>query len=298
MVHTLDLQFQVPNSIAVYVIETSEGPVLVETGPHSRFAHLESELQKIGFQVSDIKHVLLTHIHFDHAGAAWAFAEQGATIYVHPRGWKHLHDPERLYGSAKRIYGDMMEPLWGIMKGIPEELLISVEDETVIQVGNTSFKAWHTPGHASHHIAWQMGEVVFTGDVGGCRIPNGPVVPPCPPPDINIEAWMNSIRVLRALNPKRLYLTHFGAEDEPTQHLDNLEFILNDWAQWMKPHWETGSDAQDITPKFLAYTNEQLKVAGVTDEIELKKYEAANPPYMSVAGLMRYWQKKSEGGIK
>lgn len=297
MVHTLDLHFQVPNSIAVYVLETSDGPVLVETGPHSRFEHLEGELEKIGYKVSDIKHVFLSHIHFDHAGAAWAFAEAGATIYVHPRGWKHMHDPERLYNSAKRIYGDMMEPLWGIMKAIPEELLIAVEDEQEIEVGGKTFKAWHTPGHANHHIAWQVDDIIFTGDVGGCRIPNGPVVPPCPPPDINVEAWMNSIRILKEQNPRLLYLTHFGVEENPMEHLDRLEFIIKDWAAWMKPQWEAGREVKDITPEFLAYTSEQLREAGVTDEIELRKYEAANPPYMSVAGLMRYWQKKSEGAF-
>lgn len=297
MIHTLDLHFQVPNSIAVYVIETTEGPVLVETGPHSRFAHLEAELKKLGYRPADFKHVFVTHIHFDHAGAAWAFAEQGATIYVHPRGWKHMHDPERLYNSAKRIYGDMMEPLWGIMKAIPEELLIAVENEQEIKVGEKVFKSWHTPGHANHHIAWQMGDIIFTGDVGGCRIPNGPVVPPCPPPDINLEAWADSIRTLRAQNPSALYLTHYGKVDNPSKHLDELEFILNDWAQWIKAAWEKGQSQQEMMPGFIAHTDEQLRSAGVVDKSELKKYEAANPAYMSVAGLIRYWQKKSEGSL-
>ncbi|MEM6800275.1 MAG: MBL fold metallo-hydrolase [Bacteroidota bacterium] len=297
MIHTLDLHFQVPNSIAVYVIETEAGPVLIETGPHSRFAHLEAELEKIGYKPADFKHVFVTHIHFDHAGAAWAFAEQGATIYVHPRGWKHMHDPERLYNSAKRIYGDMMEPLWGIMKAIPEELLIAVEDEQEIKVGEKVFKSWHTPGHANHHIAWQMDDVIFTGDVGGCRIPNGPVVPPCPPPDINLEAWADSILTLRAQNPSSLYLTHFGKVENPAEHLDQLEFILNDWAQWIKAAWEKGQSQKDMMPGFIAHTDEQLRQAGVLDKVELKKYEAANPAYMSVVGLIRYWQKKSEGSL-
>ena len=116
MVHIIDLHFQMDHTIASFVVETAEGPVVIETGPHSVYPQLVSGLQKLGYQPADVKHVLLTHIHFDHAGAAWAFAEQGATVYVHPRGWKHLQDPTRLYNSAKRIYQDQMETLWGDMQ--------------------------------------------------------------------------------------------------------------------------------------------------------------------------------------
>ena len=293
MIHTIDLEFQISHAIASFVVPTDEGPVVIETGPHSVFPHLEAELQRLGYQVSDVKHVLLSHIHFDHAGAAWAFAKAGARVYVHPVGYKHLLDPSRLYGSAKRIYGDMMEKLWGLMEGIPENQLIAVEDQTELNIGGVDFKAWHTPGHANHHIAWQMGEVVFTGDVAGCKIDQGPVVPPCPPPDINIEKWLHSIQILRNLNPKALYLTHFGQVDDVSQHLDDLETILWDWANWIKPHFEAGKDPQSVTPAFQAYTDQQLYDAGL-DEAGVRRYSAANPAWMSVAGLFRYWKKRTE----
>ncbi|MEO0897476.1 MAG: MBL fold metallo-hydrolase [Bacteroidota bacterium] len=293
MVHTFDLNFQTTEAIAFFVIPTSEGPVLVETGPHSTYPYLESHLKSLGYSPSDVKHVLLTHIHFDHAGAAWALAKEGAKVYVHPRGYKHLLDPSRLYNSAKRIYGDMMESLWGQMHSIPEELLIPVEDGQTIQIGDTPFLAHHTPGHASHHIAWQMGDKIFTGDVAGCKINKGPVVPPCPPPDIDIEAWFDSIDKIVQLNPKELYLTHYGLVTEVEDHFVGLKKILMDWRDWMKVPFDEKKSLDEITPAFKAYAANQLREAGLSEE-EVLKYEAANPAWMSVAGLMRYWTKKLE----
>ena len=293
MIQTIDLGFHFADTIASYVLETDEGLVMVECGPHSTFANLEFGLKKLGYQAGDVKHLFLTHIHFDHAGAAWAFAKLGATVYVHPRGWKHLQDPTRLYNSAKRIYGDMMEKLWGEMHGIEASRLKAVEDQEVIQIGDKQFIAWHTPGHASHHIAWQLGDVVFTGDVAGCKILDGLVVPPCPPPDINLELWLDSIGKLRKMNPRVMYLTHFGPVTEINTHLDQLAEILSDWANWIKPHWEAGRSPEDVTAEFQAYADEQLRKTGVGEDI-VERYNAANPAWMSVAGLMRYWQKKAE----
>ena len=296
MVHIIDLHFQTDHTIASFIVESSEGPIIIETGPHSVFPQLEAGLAKLGYKPSDVKHVLLTHIHFDHAGAAWALAETGATVYVHPKGWKHLQDPTRLYNSAKRIYQDQMEILWGQMKQIPEERLIAIEDQKELHLGGQTFKAWHTPGHASHHIAWQMGNKVFTGDVAGCKIQGGPVVPPCPPPDINLDLWYDSIEIVRSLHPSTLYLTHFGEVTKPDEHLDQVKHILQDWGAWIKVRWEQGRSPSEATPGFQEYAANQLRAAGL-DEAMVQKYEAANPAWMSVAGLMRYWQKKSEGAF-
>lgn len=291
MIHIIDLHFQTDHTIAAFLVETSEGPVLVETGPHSVFAHLTAGLARHGYRPEDIRHVFLSHIHFDHAGAAWALAATGATIYVHPAGYQHLQDPSRLYQSAQRIYGDQMETLWGQMHEIPAERLVAVPDEARYEIGDQTFVALHTPGHASHHIAWQVGEVIFTGDVGGVKISDGPVVPPCPPPDIDVPAWRASIARLRALAPQALYLTHYGPVTAVEAHLDALETILADWAQWMKPHFEAGTDPAEVTPRFQAYADDQLRAAGL-DAHGLAQYEAANPAWMSVAGLLRYWRKQ------
>lgn len=290
-IHVLDLHFYHEHTIASFLIDSGDGWVLVETGPHSTFAQLEAGLKAHGLTANDISDVLLTHIHFDHAGAAWALAKAGATIHVHPVGLPHMASPERLYGSAKRIYGDKMEELWGLMNPIEEAKLHAVEHGAVIEVGNLRFVAHHTPGHASHHIAWQLGDAVFTGDVAGCRIELGPVVPPCPPPDINIEQWKDSITLLKSLNPEVLYLTHYGPIRDIDAHLDQLSTMLDDWASWIKDHMAKGLDAEAMTPLFQSYAKDQLIALGA-DAHMVDQYEAANPAWMSVAGLMRYWKKR------
>ncbi|MFN7115908.1 MAG: MBL fold metallo-hydrolase [Saprospiraceae bacterium] len=293
MIQILDLQFlNHADTIAVFLIETSEGPILIETGPYSTFKRLEKLLSEKGYHIQDIKHVFLTHIHLDHAGAAWAFAQAGATIYVHPFGQKHLHNPEKLWNSAKMIYQDKMEYLWGDMQGIPETQLYTVSHGENFNIGGVEIIGWHTPGHAVHHIAWQIGEALLCGDVAGVRIGSGTVVPPCPPPDINIEDWQTSLNLIRKLNVKTLYLTHYGAFNDVENHLNTLEMRLLDRAQWMKPYFEAQKSPQEITPLFMQYVREELVASGVTDEEKLLQYENANPSWMSVAGLLRYWQKK------
>ncbi|MFK7972366.1 MAG: MBL fold metallo-hydrolase [Bacteroidia bacterium] len=290
-IHILDLHFYHEHTIASFLVQHQEGWLLVESGPHSVFSQLEKGLAKHGLKASDITDVLLTHIHFDHAGAAWALAEAGARIHVHPVGLPHMASPERLYSSAARIYGDKMEELWGLMKPIAEERLVSTAHEAKLSIGGLDIVAHHTPGHASHHIAWQLGDIVFTGDVAGCRIEGGPVVPPCPPPDINIEAWKDSISLLKKLKPSALYLTHYGPVTDIEKHFGQLEEMLDDWAGWIKLHMEKGLDAGAMTPLFRVYAEEQLRALGA-DQHMVDQYEAANPAWMSVAGLMRYWKKK------
>ena len=292
MIHVLDLNFLgIDHAIASFLIESSDGPILIETGPYSTFDSMQSELKKHGYEVEDVKHVLLTHIHFDHAGAAWAFAEKGAKIYVHPFGVNHMEDPTKLYNSAKMIYGDDMERLWGAMEKINGRLLIAPSDNEVLEIGGVKIRALHTPGHAKHHIAWQIDDTIFTGDVAGVKIGDGPVVPPCPPPDINLEDWNVSIEKLLSSDGSKLYLTHFGLIENKHEHLSELRHILNDWALWVKEKWESGMTAEESTPHFKAYTAAQLMDKGVSDH-GLKQYEAANPSWMSVAGLIRYWKKK------
>lgn len=296
MIHTLDLHFlEFDRAIASFLVETSEGPVLIESGPYSTFPTLVERIKKTGYSPKDIRHVLLTHIHFDHAGAAWALAQQGAQIYVHPFGARHLSAPEKLWDSARRIYQDDMERLWGQMQPIPNEQITPVDHEQPIVVGDTTFRAWHTPGHAVHHVAWQLDDVIFTGDVAGVRIhaDDQIVEPPCPPPDINIEDWLDSIKKIRQLKPKALYLTHFSRVEDIDWHLDELERRLIDWGNWIKEKMELGHGPEETVPGFKAFVADQLRKEGV-DEPAIRQYEAANPSWMSVAGLMRYWKKKKE----
>ncbi|MEM6396177.1 MAG: MBL fold metallo-hydrolase [Bacteroidota bacterium] len=291
MIHTLDLNFlNVPGAIAAYCVPTENGAVLVECGPMTVTDHLVEGLAALDLKPNDIKAVFLTHIHFDHAGAAWWWAEQGADVYVHPVGRPHLISPERLYGSARRIYGDKMEYLWGEMRPIVESKVIEAADRQKIEVDGLSMVAHYTPGHASHHIAWQMEEYVFSGDVGGVKIQNGPVVPPCPPPDIDLAAWAKSIERLQSLDIRRMYLTHFGPVEGIGDHLRKLQKRLNDYAEWVRPYAEKDADPALVMPEFIAFINSEFAELGLS-EADAAAYQAANPPEMSLSGLMRYWHK-------
>ncbi len=296
-VHTLDLKFLgLERAIAVFVVEGPNGLALIETGPYSTFESLLDLLKGRGWHSSDIQHVFLSHIHFDHAGAAWAWARQGANVYVHPVGLPHLVAPAKLYQSARRIYGDEMERLWGTMEPIAPDRLYAPSHGEVIEAVGLYFRAWHTPGHATHHIAWEVSgpnakSVVFAGDVAGVCIDERYVAPPCPPPDIHVEDWQASIQLLRGLPASMLYLTHFGPIHDKDAHLRDLEKRLLAWALWMKPYAEQQAEVEVVMPDFLAFVREDMAAAGI-DASTAACYEAANPAFMSVAGLLRYWKKK------
>ncbi len=283
--------------IANYLIESNDGLILIETGPATAFENLKAAIAAEGHNWKEVKHVLLTHIHFDHAGAAWKFADNGAAIYVHPIGLPHLNRPEKLWNSAKRIYKDDMDRLWGAMQPIDKAQLHPLDEGDELSIGDITFHTHYTPGHAVHHNAYQLNDIIFTGDVAGVKINNGPVVPPCPPPDINIEAWKKSINKIRKLNPARLYLAHFGRVNAPLSHLDDLEAMLDDWKNWIKPYYDKGTPAMEIIPEFVMYTQEQLLEKGVSAE-DLARYDKGNPAFMSVTGLLRYWKLKEEGRIE
>ncbi|MFC4872874.1 MBL fold metallo-hydrolase [Negadavirga shengliensis] len=296
-IEILDLHFQdAESTIGSFLISGPDGPVLVETGPESTWPHLKAGLKTHGFEPEDIRAVLLTHIHFDHAGAAWRLAEAGTDIYVHPLGLPHLANPERLWRSAAQIYGEEMDRLWGKMAPIPSGQLKAPGDKEILRVGGMDFRAWYTPGHAVHHIAWQLDDILFTGDVAGVKIGSGPVVPPCPPPDIHLEDWKKSLELIGKINPKALYLTHYGVVEDISTHLQNLRIIMDDWAKWMKKQYDLRTPVEDIIPQFMAYTEMQMKEKGVDGELNAL-YEHANPSWMSVNGLLRYWKLKDQGRI-
>lgn len=293
----IDLHFQDANqTIAAFLMESTDGPVLIETGPMSTWGWLEKGLGDHGLKPSDIRHVLLTHIHLDHAGAAWKLAELGAQIYVHPSGRDHLADPSKLMSSATQIYGDDMDRLWGDMRAIPAEKITVLQDGTALDFGDTKITPWFTPGHAVHHIAYQFGDWIFTGDVAGVKINGGPVVPPCPPPDIDLAKWDASIKQILALRPKGLFLTHYGLVTNVVEHFEQLGEVLHGWADWMKPHYDSGVSVDAVTKEFIDYTTGIYRSQGMSDA-EIRLYEYANPSWMSVTGLLRYWKLREQGRL-
>ncbi|WP_234553396.1 MBL fold metallo-hydrolase [Thermus caliditerrae] len=291
MVRVLDLRFQgVERVIASFLLDSREGPVLIETGPESTYPRLEAALKQEGVDPKEVRHVFVTHIHLDHAGAAWRLAELGATVYVHPRGAPHLVDPSRLLTSAERIYGAMLKPLWGELKGIPQERVRVLEDGEVVDLGGLRVQALETLGHASHHHAYLVEGALFAGDIAGVRIAPGPVLPPTPPPDIHLESWSASLDRILTLRPEVLYLTHFGPYRDVEAHLLALRGVLEEWAGWVLHRLKEGLPLEEMTKRFEAYWREGLRRAGVEEE-GMRLYELADPPYMNLQGLLRYWQK-------
>lgn len=293
MIHVLDtLQLGRPHVIAATALETGEGIALFDTGPESTFDNVARALRATGAQPEDVRHVFLSHIHFDHAGAAWRFAALGATVYVHPRGAPHLLDPTKLIASARRIYGEEMERLWGRVAPVPGERLKILEDNDTVQLGSLEVRAIETPGHASHHHVYQWQDNnLFGGDVAGVRIGSGPPIPPFVPPELNIEQWRESIAKIRALNPAKLFLPHFGrVNDSIPSHLDALDRRVVRWSEWFRARLRAGDDEQQRRSGFAEYEASELRAGGASAE-EVHDYEQADPSYMAVAATERYWNK-------
>jgi glyoxylase-like metal-dependent hydrolase (beta-lactamase superfamily II) len=292
MIHVLDTRhLGRAGIIAATMLETDEGPILFDTGPESTFETVVAQLPERGFSVQDVRHVFLSHIHFDHAGAAWRFAELGANIYVHPRGAPHLIDPAKLVASATRLYGDEMKRLWGTIAAIAPERVRVLEDNAVVRIAPFEIRAIATPGHASHHHIYHWDDNVFGGDVAGVRLGSGPPVPPFVPPELEIESWRESIGKIRALNPAKLYLPHFGlVERDIPAHLDALEKCVIRWSIWFRDRLRAGDDEQRMRPTFADYVAEELRKAGAV-ESELADYEQADPSFMAVSAAIRYWRK-------
>lgn len=292
MIHVLDTRFQArPNIIAATALETNGGLALFDTGPESTFDNLSEELEKIGASPRDVRHVFLSHIHLDHAGAAWRFAETGATVYVHPRGAPHLLDPTKLISSATRIYGEQMKPLWGDLKAISPERLRVLQDGDSVEVSPFQFRAHATPGHATHHHVYTWDDHLFGGDVSGVRIGNGPPVPPFVPPELQIEDWLASLEKMRGLGSRQLYLPHFGHVAGPLEkHFDALEKRIRAWKDWFRDLIRAGAGEPELRDKFATQLARELSEEGATRQ-EVDDYELADPSFMAVSAATRYWQK-------
>lgn len=289
---TLDLNFQGrKQAIAAYLIPHSSGVVLVECGPGSTLSVLQSALAERGYSPADVTHVLLTHIHLDHAGAAGWLARQGTEVYVHPVGAPHMLNPEKLLASAGRIYGDRMDSLWGEFLSVPEDRLTVAEDAQEIVIGNLGFTPINTPGHAYHHHAYLFENICFTGDIGGVRIPGFPYMRvPMPPPELHLERWRESVKRLRQEKFNRIAPTHFGIFDDPDWQLDELEKNLDAVSHWLDEMMPADPPIEELRKEFSDWMDGQARASGLSETVT-KVYEVANPVGMSADGLQRYWRK-------
>jgi glyoxylase-like metal-dependent hydrolase (beta-lactamase superfamily II) len=254
------------------------GGALVDPGPSSCLERLLDRLD--GWRP---RALLLTHIHLDHAGASGSLVARwpALEVYVHERGAAHLMDPSRLLESARRLYGEDMDRLWGEVVPVPEaNLRVLAGGEHVLE----GFEVAYTPGHASHHVSYLHQGTAFVGDVGGVRImPEALTIAPTPPPDIDLEAWHHSLDVVRGWRPERLAFTHFGAAEDVDAQLREVGERLDAWAALAREHSQED---------FIAGVRREIQ-AGAQPEAG-PAYEQAAPPEQLYAGLRRYWSKRAE----
>ena len=280
MVEPIDLLHRgAERVIGCYLVETADGLALNDCGPSVCVPVLERALAERGLALQDIDHLLLSHIHLDHAGAAGVLVRKhpGLKVHVTEIGAPHLVDPSRLERSARRLYGDAFDELWGELAPVPEDNVVLLQDDVV------SVEAFPTPGHASHHASYLAPDgTLYAGDAAGVRIqPDEYVAPPTPPPEFDLETWLHSIDEIERRRPTRLALIHFGVVDDPEPHLDQLRRRLREWA------------SEDLTEdEWLARRKAELERESSAPE----PLERAMPLWQSYAGLRRYWDKLAETG--
>ena len=265
MIGLIDLHHQgVDRSIGCYVLDTDDGPALFDCGPSTTIDALESGLAEEGLALDDVRHLLLSHIHLDHAGAAGLLVREHPALQVHVSeiGAQHLVDPAKLERSARRLYEDSFDRLWGELAPVPAAN-VRVVGEHVL-----GLDCFPTPGHASHHVCYiQPGRVVL---------------PPTPPPEFDLELWQQTIDEIERRSPERLALIHFGVADDPGRHLADLRLELYDWAEFVLG----GADEQE----FVAYGRAALANAGE----DVSTYDLAMPLWQSYRGLARWTEQQND----
>lgn len=283
-----------PESVAACLLETHNGPVVVDPGPSSTRAALERGLARQGYALSELSALLLTHIHLDHAGASGTLARDvpGLRVYVHEAGAPHLVDPSKLLGSATRLYGDRMEALWGEVAPVPAERVTALRGGERLALGERTFAVAYTPGHASHHVSYFDPEsgVAFVGDTAGIYGPRFPLVlPVTPPPEFDLQAWLVSIDRILAWAPREIVLTHYGSAADPAAHMAELRAGLIAWAGYARESLALPGTDEDRVRAFVR----QLEgwINGRVPPEQVKRFLEGAGPEACWQGLARYWRK-------
>jgi glyoxylase-like metal-dependent hydrolase (beta-lactamase superfamily II) len=282
---------------SAYLLHGAE-PALVETGPTTSVEAVRAGLEALGLGPNDLAHIIVTHIHLDHAGGVGTLSPHfpKATIWVHERGAPHLADPTKLVSSATRVYGeDRLRDLFGPVDPVPPERLRAVTEGDTVELAGRSLDVLYTPGHASHHIALvdSLSGAVFTGDALGIHLPDVRVLRPAtPPPDVDVEEGIRSIERIRERAEKVLLFSHFG----PVTEVDELCGIaarrLRKWADIVRDALKETDDLDRVTELLERRTAAEF---GATEAVDRERYEILSGMKMNASGLARYWKKRAEG---
>jgi glyoxylase-like metal-dependent hydrolase (beta-lactamase superfamily II) len=291
----IDLHFLgSPRVIATALINGPGGLTLIDPGPTSCLPALEAGLRDRGLTLRDVRTLLLTHIHLDHAGAAGTIVERvpGLRVYVHERGAPHMIDPAKLLASVTRLYGDQMDTLWGAFLPVPASQVTVLTGGERLEISGTSMRVAYTPGHAKHHVSFldERAGMAYVGDTGGIRITGDYLLAPTPPPDIDIEAWQSSLDVIDAWQPVSLFLTHFGPVTPARAHLARFRTTLTAMADAVRDAMTAGGSEEEQIRGFVDRMRREARQG--LPEREAKATELAAPFDQQWQGLARYWQKK------
>ena len=263
-----------PHSIGAYLLDSDDGPALFDCGPASTIEALKAGIAEQGLALTDVRHLLLSHIHLDHAGAAGVLLREHPALHVHVSaiGAPHLVEPDRLERSARRLYGDTFDALWGELAPVPAENVHVVGDAVL------GLECFPTPGHASHHVSYlDRDGTLYAGDAAGVRIqPGRTVLPPTPPPEFDLDAWETTLDEIERRAPERLALIHFGFAVDPPRPLAELRLELHDWAEFV-----LGGATED---EFVEYVKTELRDSGE----QLEEWSGAMPFWQSYRGLERW----------
>ena len=285
---------------SAYLVEADE-PALVETGPTTSLTAVLEGLAAVGIGSRDLAHIVVTHIHLDHAGGAGALAPHfpGATVWVHERGAPHLVDPTKLVASASRIYGDeTLRSMFGPVEPVPEERLRVLTDGDVVALGNRNIEAVYTPGHASHHVCLldDVTQSIFVGDALGVFLPDVRILRPAtPPPEFDLELAVHSIGRVVEREPSRLLFSHFGPADNVTELCRLAVQRIEGWADIVEHALAETRDVVDVVRILKERTAVEMAAgSGLTSAEVQDRFEVLSSYEMNALGLMRYLTKRSE----
>jgi glyoxylase-like metal-dependent hydrolase (beta-lactamase superfamily II) len=291
----IDLNFRGSQRvIAAAVLSGPDGLVLIDPGPTSCLVTLEAGLRDRGFTLRDVRSLLLTHIHLDHAGAAGTIVERvpDVRVHVHERGAPHLIDPAKLLASTTRLYGDLMDTVWGAFLPVPADRLVVLKGDERLEVAGHDFRVAYTPGHAKHHVSYldEQSGMAYVGDTGGVKVGGDYLFAPTPPPDIDLEAWRASLDAIEAWQPVSLFLTHFGPVTPARAHLARFRDTLTSAAEKVKAVLAAGGSDEEMVRRFVEEMRRDVRQS--LSEDEAKVAELAAPFEQLWQGLSRYWSKR------
>ena len=290
-----------PRVIATAVLQGPGGVALIDPGPSTCLDTLRASLEERGMTVADVKAVLLTHIHLDHAGATGSLVKENPEIavYVHEKGAPHMVSPEKLLASAGRLYGDQMETLWGEFAPIPKANIRSLTGGERIDVSDRQLDVVYLPGHASHHVGYfdSASGVAFVGDTAGIRLGTELfATPPTPPPDIDVEAWVQSVELIRSRHPSTLFVTHFGPHEDVSAHLDAFLEHLAAAKDLARTILESDATDEDKASEFTHQMQLYIQRFMPAQQTDLFNGAPLGPLSLGWLGLRRYWRKQGVGG--